>query len=164
MIYVTPPKHRRIHGEPAGQKNGAGEKTVFQRQQLRHLHVEPFTFGNLRSWTPHTEADVYMVFGVLSEYTDYRYCCGASKALLQKLGYKADTKPDAILIDRTTDEYLMAEFKVNSKEFASNHKPEDVDVLICWEHDGGANEKLPKRVVALRTLLEQAIQDGELSL
>jgi len=137
---------------------------VFAKQGLKHVHIEPFAPGNLSRWVPQTEADVYMVFGVLSEYTDYRYCCGASKSLLSKLGYQAKTKPDAIVIDRATDEYLIAEFKMNSNEFSSNHEPEDVDVLICWEDNATDKSKLPKRVVALRELLEKALKDGEIAL
>ncbi len=68
---------------------------------------------SLDTWKPETETDVYVAFGVLHEFTDFKYCCGASKAILEKLGadYDGTAKPDAILIDRVTDEYLMAEWK-----------------------------------------------------
>jgi hypothetical protein len=140
------------------------QQPVFKRQSLTHIHIEPFAFGNLSRWIPQTEADVYMVFGILSEYTDYRYCCGASKHLLTKLAYTSETKPDAILIDRTTDEYLMAEFKVSSKDFTINHSKDDVDVLVCWDHNETDLDKLPPRVLGLRSKLEQALKDGELTL
>lgn len=168
VIRLSPPQHkRRSDATPAATTTTpapAAPQLVFEDQRLKRIHIEPFAPGNLSRWVPQTEADVYMVFGTLSEYTDYRYVCGASKALLTKLGYTADTKPDAVLIDRRTDEYLMAEFKMNSKEFAANHKPFDVDVLICWEHNETDMAKLPLRVVGLRGLLEKALKDGDIGL
>ena len=137
---------------------------VFERQALRHVHIEPYAPGSLARWVPQTEADIYMVFGALSEYTDFQYCCGASKALLNALGYKAETKPDAILIDRASEQYLVAEFKMDSAEFTWNHKREDVDVLICWEDNEKDRAALPARVVGLRKLLEKAVKEGEIDL
>ncbi len=137
---------------------------VFTRQSLRHIHIEPFAFGSLSEWVPHTEADVYLVFGTLSEYTDYRYVCGASKSLLDRLGYSAQTKPDAILIDRRTDEYLMGEFKMTSKDFTLNHQKDDVDVLVCWDHNETDHTKLPPQIVALKQLVDNAIRNGDLQL
>jgi hypothetical protein len=161
---APPPEKRKKDTTTTTTSNPAEPLLVFEKQRLKRIHIEPFAPGNLSSWVPQTEADVYMVFGVLSEYTDYRYTCGASKFLLDKLGYSAETKPDAILIDRRTDEYVMAEFKMSSKEFALNHKAGDVDVLICWEHNEMDASKLPPRIVGLRTLLEKALRDGEISL
>jgi hypothetical protein len=137
---------------------------VFDRQKLQHVHVESFAPGNLSRWNPQTEPDVYMSLGVLAEYTDYRYCCGASKALLDKLGYTAATKPDAILIDRTTSAYLMAEFKMRSSEFKGNHSASDVDVLVCWIDDETDKVKLPPRVLSLKSLLERIVKDGDVDL
>lgn len=77
-------------------------ESVFQKKRLRHIHIEVFSPENLRRWEPENEPDVYMVFGILQEYTKYRYCCATSKALLGKLAYCSDTKPDAILIDDDT--------------------------------------------------------------
>ena len=150
-----------IQAAPAAQ---VGATTVFSRQKLRHLHVPEFAPANLSGWSPETETDVFLVFGMLSENTDYRYCCGASKSLLADLGYKAETKPDAILIDRTTREYLMAEFKVYSSDFASNHQREDVDVLVRWIDDAADKAKLPDRVLALKDLREKAVRDGSIRL
>ena len=139
-------------------------KGVFDRQALKHLHIETFAPGNLARWNPQTEPDIYMIFGVLSEYTDFRYCCGASKALLDKLGYEADTKPDAILIDRTRNAYLMAEFKMRSSEFKMNHKADEVDVLVCWIDDAQDPSELPPLVLALKSLLERIVQEGKIDL
>jgi len=166
-IRLSPPEERkrRFSAKPAAAE---AELTVtapvFERQGLRHVHIEPFAPGNLSKWEPRTEADVYMVFGALSEYTDYQYCCGASRSLLDRLGYSAETKPDAVLIDRASGQYLMAEFKMTSKEFSLNHKPEDVDVLVCWDDDGTDRSKLPGHIVDLRSLLERAVRDGEIDI
>ena len=141
-----------------------GPDHVFERNQLRHIHIAPFSPGNLESWLPHSEPDVYLVFGRLSELTDYRYCCGASKELLQSLGYKSATKPDAILIDAATGQYLMAEFKMLSKDFKTNHGPTDVDVLVCWVDDETDKKRLPKRVLELKSLIDRAIQEGAIDL
>ena len=101
---------------------------------------------------------------MLSEYTDFRYCCGVSQDLVAKLGYEATTKPDAILIDRTTNEYLMSEFKVYSSDFASNHQRGDVDVLVCWIDDATEKSQLPPRVVSLKDLREKAVKEGDITL
>ncbi len=167
VIRITPPqgKGRTQPAEPDHVLE-ADEDTrpVFERQRLRHIHIEPYAPGNLSNWVPQTEADVYMVFGALSEYTDYRYCCGASQILIDQLGYRANTKPDAFLIDRATGQYLVAEFKMNSKDFSSNHKKEELDVLICWEDDDTDRTQLPPHVIGLRSLLEKALKEGEIDL
>jgi hypothetical protein len=169
MLHITPPSDKRRspeHAEEASQDSGEVESedgdSVFDRQSLRHVHIETYAPGNLRNWTPRTEPDVYMVFGALAEYTDYRYCCGVNQALIDQLGYEADAKPDAVLIDRATGQYLMAEFKVNSKDFTSNHKKDDVDVLVCWSHDNTDLSVLPPTIVDLKTLLETAIKEGNI--
>ena len=96
-IRLNPPCERRRTPEGTTTTTPSPEPDlVFEKQRLKHIHIEPFPLGNLSSWVPQTEADVYMVFGVLSEYTDYRYCCGASKSLLSKIRCQADTKPDAL--------------------------------------------------------------------
>ena len=142
----------------------ASPTTVFARQKLKHIHIPDFAPANLVGWNPETETDIYLVFGMLSENTDFRFCCGASKALIKRLGYVSDTKPDAILIDRSTDEYLMAEFKMNSSDFTSNHNREDVDVLVCWLDDESDRSKLPERVVGLKDLREKAVKAGKIEL
>lgn len=168
VIKLTPPKEKlRQQPSPAEAEVVAGDQenhSVFNRQRLRHILIEPFAPGNLSRWNPRTEPDVYMVFGVLAEYTDYRYVSGASKELLSRLGYKAETKPDAILIDRGTDEYLMAEFKVRSAEFKLNHKSQDVDILVCWIDDESNKSNLPPIVLPLKTLLEELIDEGDIDL
>lgn len=138
------------------QKNIPKEKSVFRLKGLKYRHIEPFRVENLNNWEPQTESDIYMIFGVLEEFTDFKYCCGASKRLLDDLGYKATTKPDAILIDRTTNEYLIAEVKINSASFTLNHKKDDIDVLIVWWDDEKEREKLPKEVVCLKNLAIQS--------
>jgi hypothetical protein len=105
-----------------------------------------------------------MVFGALSQYTDYRYCCGISQALIEKLGYRANTKPDAILIDRTTGQYLISEFKVNSNEFTYNHNKSDVDLLVCWNHNENDTTKLPPIVIDLKKLRETAVREGQIDI
>lgn len=142
--------------EPEGQPR----ESVFKRLSLEHIHVEPFRPENLNKWEPQTEADVYLAFGVLQEYTDFQYCCGASSALLDKLGYdyKIRSKPDAVLVSRINDEYQMAEWKMRSSDFKQNHKPEDVDVLVCWTDDEKDREILPPKVLTLRGIAKEAAE------
>ena len=152
-----------IHSPAAAVAAASGvveKETVFQSQKLKHIHIEPFRPENLNTWEPETETDIYLAFGVLQDYTDYLYCCGASKALLNKLGAKYDdtSKPDAILIDRTTDEYLMAEWKKHSSDFKSNHKPEDVDILVCWIDNENDRAALPANVLALHAVAKTAAE------
>jgi hypothetical protein len=80
--------------------------------------------------------------------------------MLDKLGAQYDhaSKPDAILIDRTTDEYLMAEWKKYSADFKSNHKPGDVDVLVCWIDNENDRATLPGKVVALHSVAKTAAE------
>jgi hypothetical protein len=85
--------------------------------------------------------------------------------LLDKLRYTCKrAKPDAILIERATGQYLMAEFKMASSHFVSNHHKEDVDVLVCWVDDATDRTTLPVVVLALKNLLERGIREGEIAL
>lgn len=126
------------------------------RAARKHIHFEAFRPENLYNWSPQAEVDVYMAFGVLEENTELKYCCGVNAAILQKLGVQIEPKPDAILIDRVTEEYLIAEFEVYSRSFARTHKATDVDVLICWEDDEPDRTKLPKRVLSLSEKAREA--------
>lgn len=124
-------------------------ETVFKRMNLKHLHIEPFRPENLFNWEPENETDIYLALGVLQEYTDFEYCCATSQALLDSLGATHSSKPDAILIDRNTGEYLVAEMKKYASAFKSNHSVEDVDVLVCWVDDETERSKVPARIVVL---------------
>lgn len=132
-------------------KESEGDKSVFEKQQLRHMHIEPFRPENLSNWEPETETDIYMAWGILEEYTGYKYCCGTSSQLLRNLNYKSsnDTKPDAILINEATDCYEIAEMKIRSSDFKKNHSKEDVDVLVVWKDDEMERDSLPKTVIEL---------------
>lgn len=134
--------------------------TVFARRKLKYIHLEPFRPSSLDEWEPEGETDIYLAFGVLQEFTDYQYCCAASKALLTRLGaqYDETSKPDAVLIHRTTGEYLMAEWKKYSVDFKSNHRADDVDVLICWHDNETDRSKLPASVLALHAVAKTAAQ------
>jgi hypothetical protein len=158
-IIVRSPKPPAVPPAPGA---GAAEapKTVFEVKHLKHIHIEAFRPENLDNWEPETETDIYLAFGVLQDFTDFQYCCGASKALLTKLGasYEEAAKPDAILIDRKSDQYLMAEWKKHSADFKVNHKPDDVDVLVCWHDNELDKKKLPPRVVALHSVAKKAAE------
>jgi hypothetical protein len=166
QIIVKPPaEKRRTELKPSPELvDGTAVEGVFARQKLKHVHIDKYSPGNLSDWEPRTEPDVYMVFGAMDELHDYHYCCGASKELLDKLGYTAATKPDAVVIDSVSGEYLMAEFKIRSSDFKLNHKPEDVDLLVCWVHDETDKTKLPPRVLDLGSRLREAIKNGDIDL
>lgn len=103
-----------------------------------------------------------MIFGLLEEYTDYKYCCGINANLLKNLGYKYDSdnaKPDSILINRTTEEYIIAEVKLKSTQFKSNHKKVDFDVLIVWENDEKDQSILPEFILVLSDIAKTAAID-----
>ena len=133
---------------------------VFRRMGLRHKHIELFVPENLNRWEPATETDVYMAFGVLQDLTGYLYCCGTSKELLNDLGWKASgAKPDAVLIDAGTYEYMLAEFKMRSSDFKRNHAADEVDVLVVWKDDEADRSTLPAIVLCLHDIsLEAAHQ------
>ena len=160
LVITSPAAPLATVGEEVPAVLEAKTKTVFESKGLKHLHLEPFRPENLKRWQPETEPDVYMAFGVLQDYTDYQYCCGASKAVLEKLGadYSDTAKPDAILIDRTTSQYVMAEWKKASSEYKLNHAPDDVDVLVCWEDSETDRSKLPPTVLALRAIAQKAAE------
>jgi hypothetical protein len=149
-----------VPAAPAPPEAEEEAKTVFQTQQLKHICIEPFRPENLNTWEPETEPDIYLAFGVLQDFTDYQYCCGASQSLLTKLGatYEDTAKPDAILIDRISDEYVMAEWKKYSSDYKSNHKPEDVDVLVCWTDNETDRTVLPRKVLALHSVAKIAAE------
>ena len=50
----------------------------------------------------------------------------------------------------------MAEWKKSSSDFKSNHKPDDVDVLVCWLDDETDRLLLPPKVLALRDVARTA--------
>jgi hypothetical protein len=139
-------------------------ETVFERKNLKYLHIEPFRPENLKNWIPQTETDIYMIFGIVETYTDFKYCCGTNIQLLKDLGIKCDTddpsKPDAILINRNTNEYMIAEFKMKSSAFKSNHKKEDIDVLVVWEDDERDKSILPKYIIVLSEITKNAAIDS----
>ena len=131
---------------------------VFRRNNLRYKHIELFVPENLNRWEPETETDVYMAFGVMQDHTGYLYCCGTSKELLLELGWNMEgkAKPDAVLIDASTDGYLLAEFKMRSSDFKRNHKPEDVDVRVVWKDDEPDRKQLPAIVLCLHDIAREA--------
>ena len=134
---------------------------VFERKNLKHIHIEPFRPENLSYWEPKSETDIYMAWGILQEYTGYKYCCGTTIALLRDLGYEAsnDTKPDAILINDATNCYEIAEMKIRSSDFDRNHKKEDIDVLVVWHDDEQDRSKLPGTVIELYQTAKDALND-----
>jgi hypothetical protein len=144
--------------EPVLQEN----ESVFAKRKLKHIHIEPFRAENLKNWAPNAEVDIYMIFGHLEEYTEFKYCCGTNSYLLKKLGYKFDenSKPDAILINRATDEYLIAEFKMKSSQFKVNHHKDDIDVLVVWEDDEPNKPLLPDHVICLSIIAKEAAIDN----
>lgn len=160
----TPSLSQANEGDQSAESIALG--SVFARKNLAHIHIEPYSPGNLGNWEPQSESDVYIVLGAVSDFTDFRYCCSTSKSLLDRLGYSScnGVKPDAILIDRSSDEYLVAELKMRSSAFTSNHHAEDIDVLVCWIDDATDRRKLPLRVLALKPLLETRIREGSLDL
>jgi len=160
LIITSPAAPVLSAGEEVPDAPERKPETVFESKGLKHIHLEPFHPENLNRWQPETEPDVYMAFGVLQDYTDYQYCCGASKAVLEKLGanYSETAKPDAILVDRTTGQYVMAEWKKASSEYKNNHVSDDVDVLVCWEDNETDRSKLPQTVLALRSIAQKAAE------
>lgn len=143
------------------------DEYVADTMQLKWIHFDAFRPANGKYWTPKTEADVYMVFGQLQDLTDYTYCCGASKEALKKIAYPLTDdsednpkKPDAILIEKATDRYVIAEFKMNSSKYRTNHQPKDVDVLIVWIDDESDRDLLPSRVVNLYETAQRALRVG----
>jgi len=139
---------------------------VLDTKNARRVFVQPYTPGALNTWEPKGEPDVYMVFGRLSEFTRYRYCCAASAEVLRQLGIIIEPKPDAILIEEGTDRYVIAEFEKNASEFlAGGHKKEDIDLLICWTNDLTDTQKgdVPE-VLCLHDRLNELIEAGEVDL
>jgi len=155
-IEVQPPRDQVSAQTPVAAATTATTTTTPPPPLRKNIHFEAFRPENLFNWTPQAEVDVYMAFGVLEEYTDLKYCCGVNAEVLRKLGVQIEPKPDAILIDRVTDEYLIAEFEVYSSKYGADHKPGDVDVLVCWEHDETDKNKVPKRVLSLAEKAREA--------
>jgi hypothetical protein len=141
---------------------------VLDRKSAHRVFVPPYAPGALNSWEPKGEPDVYMVFGRVAEFTAFRYCCASSQEVLSKLGLDIKPKPDAILIEKGTDRYVIAEFEVDSIEFSKHgHQAEDIDVLVCWTdsvEDETERKKLPRRILSLHTLVQELLKTGEIEL
>ena len=141
---------------------GGANEDVLRKYGAHHVHFDMYRPELFDHWKPTAEVDVYLAFGMLQEYTEYYYCCGVNKQVLRDLGIvdhygtRENGVPDAIFIDRSTRRYLIAEFKVNSRDFHVNHKPEFIDVLVCWDDDEVNRKLLPRRVVALKDKARQA--------
>lgn len=140
---------------------------VLDRKDARRIHILPYDPASLNTWEPKGEPDVYMVFGRLAQFTEYRYCCASSKEVLNKFGIDIDPKPDAILVEEGTDRYIISEFEVVSSSFLKHgHKKDDIDLIVCWkddETDPIARDKLPK-VLALHKLLQDLLNTGEIEI
>lgn len=138
--------------------SGSEYKGVFESRGLKHILIEPFRPENLANWTPKTETDIYLAWGVLKEYIGYTYCCGASAAILKELGYNYSdqSKPDAILINDGNKAYVIAEMKIKSSQFKLNHKKDDVDVLVVWDDDETDRSVLPNKIICLHELAKTA--------
>ena len=139
--------------------------TVMSRFKMKHKHLEKLSPRNVNAWQPRYESDLYVVFGMLSalEALDYEYCCGTNVELLRDLKFPTASheKPDCIVVDKATGDYLVAEFKIRSSSFTTNHSVEAIDLLFCWIHDAPPNTVLPK-VICLHAVLNAAISEGNI--
>ena len=138
-------------------------ETTYERFNLNHIHFDVYDTRLFDVWVPQTETDIYLAFGQLQERTIYQYVCGFNVETKRKLGYPREvTTPDAILIDRITKKYLIAEFKPYSSSFSINHNKADVDVLVVWIDDEQDRTKLPDRVVVMQTYArDHSLSDTE---
>lgn len=145
------------------------EDLVFDRLKLKHKVIPVFSASNFQEWTPQAEVDIYIAFGVLQEFTDFKYCCGTSSKLLEDLNYKVsvrESKPDAILVSRITKSLYIAEFKMRASQFLSNHSKEKIDVLVVWEddtkNDKEKRDRLPE-IVELKSIAQSVLQESIVS-
>lgn len=149
LLSIEPPRKPKLEFKPT-------KPTVFTKGKVNR-HFEAFRPQNLADWSPQAEVDVYMAFGILEKYMPVKYCCGVKEETLREMGLSISPKPDAILIDRVTDQYLLAEFEKSSSDYApGKHKPKDVDVLVCWTDDEQDRSKLPQLVIALADKAKEA--------
>ncbi len=51
-----------------------------------------------------------------------------------------------------------------SSDFKTNHKKEDVDLLICWIDDEKDRTLVPPKILALSPLIETGLKEGEIDL
>ncbi len=132
---------------------------------LNWCHFEPFRVTNFEHWNPTGENDILVAFGALMQFTEYEYCRYTAKDDLHKIGYfdldqrYNPNKPDAIVFNKKTREYLIAEFKIKSSLFKSNHKPNDVAVLFVWEDDEKDRTHLPATVISLKDLAKSTLRN-----
>ena len=134
-------------------------------KKLKWFHNEVFYPDSLDRWVPNAEPDVYIVFGALQDLTDYSYCGAVNKKILLKLEYfkriqGAKNKPDAILHDKKTDDYLIAEFKIKSSDYKRNHKSGDVDILVVWRDDETDRSTLPNTILELYKIAKNSPPDA----
>jgi len=130
-------------------------------KKLKWPHNEICHPDNFKYWHPSNEFDVCFAFGLLHQITNYSYCCALNNKLISKIEYfervsTSKIKPDAILHDKHSNEYLIAKFALNSSDYKKHHTPDDVDVLIVWRDDEKKRSLLPMQVVELYRLAKEA--------
>jgi len=130
-------------------------------KKLKWPHNEIFHPDNFKCWIPNNEFDVCFAFGFLHHMTSYSYCCALNNKLISKIEYferisTAKIKPDAVLHDKYSNEYLIAKFALNSSDYKKHHTSNDVDVLIVWRDDEKKRSHLPMQVIELYELSKEA--------
>jgi len=126
-------------------------KKVIMPSRKRRRFGERINFKSL-SCAPINEQGVVYLFGVLHEVFDF-------KVELIQTGF-----PDCIArrkIDKNKYEELKIEFEFESSSFVKHkHNPNEIDIIICWEHNW---KECPKHieVIELSSMLENAVNINE---
>jgi len=153
--------------------DGGGDdlRTTFSRHGFDAPHFETCEFKNYATWEPREEKDLYAALALVSSrgLMNYRFVCSTNERLLVDIGWRKKfpngTKPDALLVEeinRSYSRYVLAEFKIKSSKFETNHAFDEVDVLICWEHDTANNgdARLPSKVYSLKDIIRRYLGEN----
>lgn len=141
--------------------------TALRRYSANHVSLDDFELVNYAKWVPQTEASLYMVFGKIEEYLKVKYVCGCSREVQRRLGVGFPSAPDAIVVEKATGQYLVAEFKMYSSAFVTGNQTRDfVDILICWEDDCAEADKakLPNEILCLKSSIAEFISNGTIEI
>jgi len=124
-------------------------------------HSELFTTDNSHRWKFTSTLDVFFVFSLLHKKAGYNYCGAFNRDYLDKTEYfsripTASTNPDAVLQHIDSERYFIAKFEVHSSNYKNNFTANDVDVLVVWLDNEKDRSRLPRHVVELSKIVNNA--------
>ena len=152
---ATPPKRKQYRKKKVTAVVNLRE-SVFVRRRLRYVFLQKLDLEHPLAIPPSSTVDLMIRFMLTQKKTPFEWICAPDDALLRRLGYPvplgAKSRPDAILLERKTQELLIAAFCMRSSEFIAQREHHDYDVCIAWQDDAKKPGSLPARTLYLDSI------------